>query len=703
MTAPDRWLLRTDTTTYAVTLEGDGRWAELAAWGPHGAEDGPSPMDWSGRTHFITPADAAPAEYIPYGLRPFTGADLIASRPGHDRGSWWRFDGATQDGDRALRLEFADDLLGLRTTLCYETVPGTDVVLRWTELTCTGADEVRLERFDSAAVNVPVQGGARLTYLAGQWSQEFQLKNVELDRGRFEMESTQGSAGHAYHPWLAVQDAADPAEGTTPTYGIALEWSGNWRITADAEPGGAVRVRAGRVPHEGAVRLAPGTTLVTPRLACAFSPDGLDGLARVWHRYERHLTGERIDRPHKVLYNSWEATGFDVDAAGQLELATLAAELGAELFVVDDGWFTGRADDTGGLGDWHPDPAEFPGGFDRFVEDVRALGMDFGLWVEPEGISPRSKLYAEHPEWVYRIDGRPVTLVRNQLLLDLGRADVQEFVLATLDRLLGSHAIGYLKWDMNRPPTERGRPGHPDGPDPERQDLDAAHVAGYLRVLDHLRTAHPHVTVEGCAGGGGRVEHATIARTDVVWPSDNTAPMDRLRIQHGYLHAHAPHTMSSWVTDAPGLFDPRPRSLAFRFVNSMAGVLGIGADIRHWTPRQRAEAARWIARYKEIRDVVHHGEVHLLGSPADPTCGVQYEEPGGARVVVTAWNTGPLDGAPLLPGRPARLRLRGLAPGSVYTDTATGTRYNGAHLLHSGLPYAWTPEHDAELTVLTRQ
>ncbi|GAX55350.1 alpha-galactosidase [Streptomyces olivochromogenes] len=703
MTPHDRWLLRTDTTTYAVTLGGDDRWAELAAWGPHGVEDGPSPMDWSRRTHFIVPADAAPAEYIPYGLRPFTGADLVASRPGGDRGSWWRFTGATQDGDRALRLEFTDDVLGLRTTLRYETVPGTDVVLRWTELTCTGETEVRLERFDSAAVNVPVQGGARLTYLAGQWSQEFQLKDVELERGRFEMESTQGSAGHAYHPWLAVQDAAAPAEGATPTYGIALEWSGNWRITADAEPGGAVRVRAGRVPHEGAVRLAPGDTLVTPRLACAFSPDGLDGLARVWHRYERHLTGERIDRPRKVLYNSWEATGFDVDAAGQLELAKTAAELGAELFVVDDGWFTGRPDDTGGLGDWDPDPAEFPGGFDRFVEDVRALGMDFGLWVEPEGISPRSKLYAEHPEWVYRIEGRPATLVRNQLLLDLGREDVQDFVIGTLDRLLGSYAISYLKWDMNRPPTERGRPGHPAGPDPELQDLDAAHVAGYLRVLDHLRTAHPHVTVEGCAGGGARVEHATLARTDVMWPSDNTAPMDRLRIQYGYLHAHAPHTMSSWVTDAPGVFDPRPRSLAFRFVNSIAGVLGIGADIRHWTPQQRAEATEWIARYKEIRDIVHHGEVSLLGSPADPTCGIQYEEPGGAHLVVTAWNTGPLDGAPLVPGRAARLRLRGLRPDAGYTDTATGTHYSGAYLLHSGLPFAWTAGHDAELTVLARQ
>lgn len=323
------------------------------------------------------------------------------------------------------------------------------------------------------------------------------------------------------------------------------------------------------------------------------------------------------------------------------------------------------------------------------------MGLDFGLWVEPEAVSPKSRLYAEHPEWVYRIEGRPTRLVRNELLLDLGRTDVQDFVIGTLDRLLTDHAVSYLKWDMNRPPTERGRPGA------GRADLDAEHVAGYLRVLDHLRAAHPDVTVEGCAGGGGRIEHATIARTDVVWSSDNTAPLDRLSIQHGFLHAHAPHVMSSWVTDAPGVFDPRPRSLAFRFVNAICGVLGIGADLRAWTPEERAEAAGWIARYKEVRDVVHQGEARLLGTPDDSTCGVQYDLDD--RTVVAALGTGRLDGAPLLPGRPDRLRLRGLDPAARFHDTATGTTYSGAHLLHYGLPFAWSAERDAELVALIRQ
>jgi alpha-galactosidase len=699
MTSPERWILRTEHTSYTVRLSPDGPWAELEAWGPHGVETGPSALDWSHRTHFITPADAAPAEYLPQGQRPFTGADLVVGHSGHERGAWWEFAGAEQDAD-GLRLAFTDDVAGLRITLCYATVPSTDVILRWTELTCTGDGELRLERFDSGAVNVPVASGARLTYLTGQWSQEFTRTQLHLKRGTFTMGSIQGVPGHAYGPWLAVQDAALPDNGTAPTYGIALEWSGNWHITAEAEPGGVVRVRAGRVPHEGAVLLAAGQTLVTPRLACAFSPEGLDGLARVWHRYERHLSGGRLDRTRKVLYNSWEATGFNVDAVGQLELAKVAADIGAELFVVDDGWFTGRADDTGGLGDWHPDPAKFPQGFGRFVDDVRALGLGFGLWVEPEAISPNSRLHAEHPDWVYRIEDRPGRLVRNQLLLDLGRSDVQDFVIGTFDRLLSEYPIEYLKWDMNRPPTERGRPGA--GP-ADRLDLDAGHVAGYLRVLDHLRAVHPHVTIEGCAGGGGRIEHATLARTDVVWPSDNTAPLDRLSIQYGFLHAHAPHVMSSWVTDAPGVFDPRPRSLAFRFVLAMCGVLGVGADLRSWTLEQRDAAARWIARYKEIRDVVHHGEARLLGTPEDPTCGVQYIEADGPRTVVAAFSTGRLDGAPLVPGRPARLPLSGLEPAAVYWDEETDTDYSGAHLLHYGLPFTWTADHDAQLVVLARR
>jgi alpha-galactosidase len=684
------------STSYTVELPDHEQWLELVAWGPDGVPTGPSPLANIGRTPYLTEADVAPVEYVPFGLRPFTGADLVAGVVGAERECWWRFDGVVGvPSATGLRLAFRDELTGLRAVLHYAVEPGQDVLRRWVELANTGTEDLRLARFDSAGVCVPT-GEPRITFLTGGWAHEFQRRQVVLPAGRFGIGSTQGVPGHLFAPWLAVQDAGLP-DG--PVWGVSLAWPGSWHIDAEVQPSGVTRVRAGRRPHEGAVLLAPGETLTTPSVALAYSDDGLDGLARVWHSAERTLAGERLATPRPVLYNSWEATGFDVQEADQLELAGIAAELGAELFVVDDGWFTGRHDDTGGLGDWTPDPARFPSGFGSFVDRVRALGLDFGLWVEPECVNPTSALYAEHPDWVYRIDGRPAALMRNQLLLDLGRKDVFEFVRDTLDRLLRDHPISYLKWDMNRPATERGRPG---AGEPERLDLDGGHARNYLRVLDHLRSAHPGVTVEGCASGGGRVDLATIARTDVLWPSDNTGPLDRLGIQYGFLHAHAPHLMSSWVTDSAGFFDVRPRSLAFRFVTSMAGVLGIGADIRAWTPAQRAEAAEHVAVYKGIRHVLHHGDVHLIGGPADGSCAVQYTGTGGGRVVVLAWHTGDLAGTPTLPGLADRFRLAGLDPAAEYVATATGARYSGAHLRAAGLPVVWSADHDADVVVLDR-
>ncbi|MBE1499987.1 alpha-galactosidase [Amycolatopsis lexingtonensis] len=667
------------TTSYTVALDPSSRWAELVAWGPAGIEAGPSVFANRGEVHFITEADAAPVEYAPLGLRPFSGADVSVRG-----GSWWRFDSASSDPD--LRLTFVDEVSGLRAVLCYRAVPETDVLTRWVEFENSGSSTLEFDRLGSAGVCVPTTSGARLTYLTGQWSQEFTRRSVELSAGGFRMESRFGVPGHAHVPWLAVQDASGGA-----AYGVSLEWPGSWSIEADVEPSGLTRVRAGRLPSPGPVLLEPGASLATPPVALASSVDGLAELASVWHDYDRVLAGSRWQRPRPVLYNSWEATGFDVRGAHQLELAKRAADLGVELFVVDDGWFTGRDDDTGGLGDWTPaEPT-----FGAFVDAVRELGLEFGLWVEPEAVSPKSRLYAEHPDWVYRIDGRPLTLIRNQLLLDLGLPAVVDFVKSILDALLTTYPISYLKWDMNRPPTERGRPGSPTA------DLDAEHVAGYLSVLDHLRVCHPHVTVEACAGGGGRTDLATVARADVVWPSDNTGPLDRLAIQDGFLLMHAPHLMSSWVTDSPGVFDPRPRSLRFRFVTAMAGVLGIGADLSRWTSSQNAEAAALIEVYKSIRDVIHHGTARVLHGPTEPTAATQYTSEDGDTVVVLAWSTGPLTGAPLTPGRSSRVRLAVWADSS-YVDRE-GARYSGAHLKYAGLPFDWTADHDADVVVLRRQ
>ncbi|MFI5952509.1 alpha-galactosidase [Cryptosporangium sp. NPDC051539] len=666
-----RWTLTGATTEYTVTASRE--WLELHSWGPHGISRGPSPLAWHGRLQYLTPGDVAPVEYATDGLRPFLGADLHAS------GLRWEFVSA-ESGD-GLRVTFADTLTGLRSQQCYRFAPGTDVVERWVTLHHDGTAPVALSAFGSAGFPVPTPHGARLHYLHGQWAQEFTAATLDLPRGRFAIGSAQGVTGHQFSPYLAVQDRLDDAA----TWGVQIAWSGSWEITAEADAAGTTRVRAGRRLSDGPITLAPGETLTSPVAAGAFSGEGIDGLARAWHDHERRAARPG---PATVVYNSWEATTFDVTAAGQLALADVAADLGVETFVVDDGWFTGRTDDTGGLGDWSPDPAKFPDGFGAFVEAVRAKGLGFGLWVEPEMVNPASALYAEHPDWVYRIDGRPQTTIRHQYLLDLGRPDVEEFVRSTLGSLLSSYPIDYLKWDFNRPRTEAESPS-----------ADGRHVAALYRILDHLRSAHPGVRVEGCAAGGARADLAMAARTDVLWPSDNTAPMDRLRIQHGFLAAHAPHLMSSWVTDAPGLFDTRPRSLDFRFVLACAGVLGIGADIASWSPSQRDTARRWIARYLGVRDVITGGTVHRIGSPDADRCAVQYTL--GPRTVVLAWNTGRSDGFGAVPGRDVRLPLRGLRAGAIYRDG--DAEYSGAHLTTAGLPVRWDRERDAAMIVLSEE
>lgn len=682
------WTVRLESTSYTIALEPGGRWLDLVAWGPHGIEDGPSPLANSGGVPGLTDADAAPVEYSPRGLRPFSGADLIIGPVGGPHESWWAFDG--QDEGEGLRLAFRDEVTGLRAVLCYAAVPGTDVLRRWVEITNGGPDVLEIERLGSAGFCVPTgTSGARLTYLTGQWCQEFQRRELVLPAGRLSLDSRFGIPGLTYVPWLAVQDAGVP-DG--PAWGVSLAWSGSWQIDADIEPSGITRIRAGRLPFPGPLRLEPGGRMSTPEVVLASSVDGIGGLAKAWHDYDRVLAGDRRG-PRKVLYNSWEATSWAVNGDRQLELARLAAEVGAELFVVDDGWFTGRDDDTGGLGDWEPAPEKFAGGFGAFVDQVRSLGLDFGLWIEPESVSPKSRLFAEHPDWVYHLEGRPSTLIRNQLLLDVGREDVFEFLRDMLSRMLKDYPISYLKWDINRPATERGRPGWPAA------DLDAEHVGNYHRLLDHVRTEFPHVTLEACGGGGARTDLATVARADVLWPSDNTAPLDRLTIQEGFLLAHAPHLLSSWVTDAPGMFDPRPRSLKFRFVTAMAGVLGIGADLSTWSAERRLEAAEYVALYKEIRDVIQHGEVDQLAGPREPTCAVQYAWKD--TVVVLAWSTGVLDGTPHVAGRPTRVHLRGLDAAASYVDRS-GARYSGAHLTHAGLPLAWSAEHDADVVVLGR-
>jgi alpha-galactosidase len=665
-----RWTLRGATTSYVVEVPAHGQWAALVAWGPHAVADGPSLLAPVGTEHFLPRADVEPLEYGVKGVR-YTGVpELVVSGPdGSDELRPVFVDSA--QGDDSLELTFLDELRSVRVVLHYRMPAGLDVVERWVSVHNDGADELRLLRHESAGFVVPTSDGAVVNYLWGEWNSEFQQGTVELRRGRFSIDSRQGITGHSYSPFLSVGEQSGPA------WGVQLAWSGSWEMSAEVDTTGQTRIQAGRLASSLGLALGPGESWVSPVAVGAYSSDGLGGLARVFHAYQRSFSR---GLPQKVLYNSWFATEFDVRAGHQLELAKRAVRAGVETFVVDDGWFVGRSDDTGGLGDWEVDPVAFPNGLGSFIADLKEIGLGFGLWVEPESVSPASELAAKHPEWILQTPGREPVLIRNQLLLDLSRDDVAEWIWETLDRLLSSYQISYLKWDANRPRLDAGD---------QRRDLDGRVVENLYKILDRLRAEHPQVYVEGCAGGGARVDLGMAARVDTLWPSDNTAPLDRLSIQRGFLTGYSPHLMSSWVTDAEGTHDGRERSLDFRFHVAMAGGLGIGADLSRWTDEQLATAARHVAQYKEIRDVIAKGKVFQLAE------GTQYVTED--RSVVFLWNTGDGNVRGTLPTRPRGIPLVQLDPAKNYR---VGTEvYPGSYLLQVGIP--WDDSTDSHCLVIT--
>ncbi|MEU5251325.1 alpha-galactosidase [Streptomyces longwoodensis] len=692
------WLLSGPTSSYALHVTEDDALVHLH-WGPRIAPAdaealaaAPPPSYWP----FESPLDGReeyPVEGGPRFVRP-----ALSVRDEERRGTEWRFEGHTvvddgdgeaHSGDGELRLRFRD--AGLAVTLHYRM--RGDVVERWTTLANDGATPLELLRADSATWTLPHREDWRLSQLHGRWAAESRLVRSPLTYGEKVIGSRRGHTGHQHLPWVALD--TDATEESGEVYGCALGWSGSWRIAVAQLPDARVQITGG-VGHDdsGLLRLAPGESFTTPVFAGLWTDAGHGGASRAWHAYQRAYVVPDADRDRPVLFNSWEATTFDISEEQQLALARRAAAMGVELFVVDDGWFGARTSDRAGLGDWTPNPDRFPSGLTPLADRVHELGMRFGIWVEPEMVNPDSDLYRAHPDWVQYQPGRRRTELRNQLVLNLAREDVQEYLWQRLDALLSGAPIDYVKWDFNRCFTDAGWPG-----DPYPQRLWVDHVHALYALLDRLRAAHPHVAFESCSGGGGRIDLGILSRTDQVWTSDNTDPLDRLAIQHGFSQLHPARVMAAWVTDSPNTqLNGRVSSLRFRFVSAMAGVLGVGGDLTGWSEEELAEAAGWVALYKEIRPVVQHGNLYRLRPPGLAQGGpsaVQYVR--GDETVVLAWLEAQRYGEPV----PA-VRLRGLDPTASYECRETGEVHRGALLLHHGLRTGLRGDLDATVIRLRR-
>ncbi|MEU7246109.1 alpha-galactosidase [Streptomyces sparsogenes] len=690
------WLLSGRRSSYALHLTDQDELLHLH-WGPRIALPDaealalePLPPSWG----FESPLDGReeyPVEGGPRFARP-----ALSVRSQDVRGTEWRFERGvvTEPGDE-LRLHFHDPLHHLALTLHYRMRDDHDVVERWTTATHAGGpDDAPLEllRVDSAAWSLPARDRWRLTHLYGRWAAESRVARTDLTPGEKVLGSRRGHTSHQHLPWIAL-DEGEATEEYGEVRSVALAWSGSWRIAVQHLATGEVQT-VGGVGHDdsGQLTLAPGESFTTPVFAGLWTDGGFGAASRGWHAWQLAHVIPGADRHRPVLYNSWEATFFDVGEERQRGLARRAAEMGVELFVVDDGWFGARTDDRAGLGDWTPNPDRFPGGLKPLADEVHALGMQFGIWVEPEMVNADSDLYRAHPDWVQHHPGRTRTEFRNQLVLNLARPEVREHLYERLDALLSGAPIDYVKWDFNRSFSDAGWPG-----DPYPQRLWIEHVRGFYELLERLRAAHPNVAFESCSGGGGRIDLGVLGLTDQVWTSDNTDPLDRLAIQHGFSQLHPARVMAAWVTDTPNAMGgERVTSLRFRFISSMAGVLGVGGDLSRWSESELAEARDWVALYKRVRPVVQQGELYRLRPPGDGgLTAVQYVR--GEETVVLAWLH-----AQSLGDRQPPLRLRGLDPEGRYEDLATGEVHRGALLTHHGLATGLCRDLDAAVFHLRR-
>jgi alpha-galactosidase len=561
---------------------------------------------------FDLTSTTTPQEFPGWGAGLYVEPSLKISFPDGNRDLVLHYVSHTISGS-VLEVTTKDILRDVFVILKYQIDPATGILGRSASIENRTKEPLTIMQAAAAAWTLPRAPDYELSYLTGRWGSEFNLQREKIRPGQRVLESRRGSTGHQNNPWFAVS-RGETQEQTGDVWFGALAWSGSWRITVETSQIQQVRITGGFNPFDFSYRLAPGDKLATPVFYAGYTRAGMGEASRLLHRFEltKIIPQAPKPKPRPVLYNSWEATEMNVDEPGQVALAEKAASIGTERFVMDDGWFGQRKTDHAGLGDWYVNPQKFPNGLKPLIDKVHALGMDFGLWVEPEMINPDSDLYRKHPDWVINFTGRPRTEGRTQLLLNLARPDVRAYVFSFLDKILTDNQISFLKWDYNRNWSE---PGWPAVAPEEQQKIYVQFTQNLYSILDELRAKHPGVEIETCSGGGGRVDLGIFARTDEAWTSDNTDPFDRLSIQHGFSQAYSPGLMMAWVTDSPHWLNARTTSIEYRFLSSMQGSLGVGANLNKWQPADFAAAKSMITAYKDIRETVQHGNLYRLISP----------------------------------------------------------------------------------------
>jgi len=524
---------------------------------------------------------------------------------------------------RVHRVELVDRVAPLVVTLCWRTWPAYDLVEQWVEVTNTGDAPATLHQAASAAPAMPGDD-PWFTHWGGGWAHEWAETTEPVTPGTKSVASAGGVRPSLHRPPVALFAGSGRATETTGSVLAAtLVWGGDTRFDAEMAMHRHCRLIAG-IQHRGAERvLEPGERFTTPPAALLWSDDGVGPTSRSLHRWARDHRVRDGDRPRALVFNNWETMFFDLDVPKVDAVVDGAADLGAELFLLDDGWFGDRYprdDDQQGLGDWSVDPAKFPDGLTPVVDHALASGLRFGLWVEPEMVNPTSELYEQHPDWVIHEPGRERREERQQLVLDVLQPEVRSFVVDVVDRALALHpGISYLKWDANRDVFEAGSPALPA----DRQShLAVDRVRATNEIMAEVARRHPDVELMLCASGGGRSNLETLQWFHELWTSDNTDPVDRVRIQWGASHLLPASVLGAHVTR----WGEKP--VAFGCAVALSGRFGFDLDPRTLTEDERTAAVQAAETAKRIRGLVQFGDLHRLVSPVDgPLGALAYLDP----------------------------------------------------------------------------
>lgn len=520
----------------------------------------------------------------------FGQSALLAHRAGSD----WTFQATNcliEEGGGGAVIRLTDSVASIEVAITVALGAESNVLTLSTQLTNQGDDILDVQWLAAGVVRLPIDAHMVRSF-GGRHNDEFVPITDTLTRSIWRRENRRGLTSHDCFPGALVETGG-------AVYGAQLSWSGNHAQSIEWLDDGRYQWQMGEWLAPGEVRLAAGESLQTPSMLVTCAADA-NGVAQNFHAAIRQLTPwqEGQMRPRPVHINTWEGFYFDHDETALMELASAAAEIGIERFVLDDGWFAGRNDDRSSLGDWWVDPTKYPNGLKPLADHVVGLGMEFGLWVEPEMLNPDSELYRAHPDWALATPGRPMITARNQLVLDMSKPEVADYLYEKIAALLEDLPIGYLKWDHNRDLTTAGA-----------TPRYRAQVQACYALIDRIRAAYPHIEIEACAGGGGRIDAGITAHTHRFWTSDNIDAVSRVSIQRGFLQFMPPELMGAHVGASPAHATGRSQSMDFRAAVALPGHFGVELDVRKLNERDRANLAGWISTYKTHREKLHQGKV----------------------------------------------------------------------------------------------